>query len=66
MNYPCNIPNDDVYDELENWAPRPKENPPKKLDVPDDEDRVDRTMEMMAEEAAIYRKLLKDEQESPG
>ena len=62
-DYECN---DDVYDELENWAPRPsltKEKPPKKLEVLDDEDRVDRTPKMMADEAAIYRALLSEQNE---
>eukprot|EP00539_Tryblionella_compressa_P014732 CAMPEP_0178831824 /NCGR_PEP_ID=MMETSP0746-20121128/9662_1 /TAXON_ID=913974 /ORGANISM="Nitzschia punctata, Strain CCMP561" /LENGTH=106 /DNA_ID=CAMNT_0020494083 /DNA_START=1 /DNA_END=321 /DNA_ORIENTATION=- len=55
--------NDDVYDALEDWAPRVdmvKERT--NIDVPDDKDRVDRTMEMMAEEAAMYRRLLGDEE----
>jgi len=48
--------NDDVYDELEQWAPRsdmPKEK--LALEVPDDGDRKDRTTEQMGEEAATYR-----------
>ena len=51
--------NDDVYEELEMWAPRadmPKERT--NIEVPDDEDRVDRTVEMMADEAKLYRNLL--------
>jgi bis(5'-adenosyl)-triphosphatase len=55
--------NDDIYDALEAWAPRPEmkrqEQEPhqQKLNVPDDKDRVDRTSEMMEEEAAAYRTL---------
>ena len=51
--------NDDVYDELQAWAPRTElsQNKPA-LDVPEDLDRKDRTVEQMAEEAAIYRGLL--------
>lgn len=51
--------NDDVYDALEAWAPRsdmPKEK--STIEVPDDADRVDRTPEMMADEATSYRSLL--------
>jgi bis(5'-adenosyl)-triphosphatase len=53
--------NDDVYDALEQWAPRedlqalkPRTN----IDVPDDAERVDRTNEMMAEEAGWYRDII--------
>jgi bis(5'-adenosyl)-triphosphatase len=51
--------NDDVYDELQAWAPRHElsRNKPT-LDVPEDEDRKDRTSEQMVEEAAVYRSLL--------
>mmetsp|Transcript_28221 Transcript_28221/g.68675 ORF Transcript_28221/g.68675 Transcript_28221/m.68675 type:complete len:219 (+) Transcript_28221:258-914(+) len=57
--------NDQVYDELEAWAPTQRDAITKKesadnrdyLDVPDDEDRKDRTMEQMADEAAQYRKI---------
>lgn len=52
--------NDDVYDELQEWAPRQElsnsEKP--KLDVPEDADRQDRTTDQMAEEAASYRELM--------
>ncbi|KAG7373956.1 HIT-like domain containing protein [Nitzschia inconspicua] len=51
--------NDDIYEALEEWAPRidmVKERT--SIDVPDDKDRVDRTLDMMAEEAATYRRLL--------
>lgn len=48
--------NDDIYHELEEWAPRDefKRTTPK-LDVVDDSERKDRTSEEMAKEAAIYR-----------
>lgn len=57
--------NDDVYDELEAWAPTEamvKEKMKNKvgLEVPDDADRRDRTMKMMEDECMIYRKLLED------
>lgn len=51
--------NDDIYEALEEWAPRSdmvKERT--NIDVPEDEDRVDRTAQMMADEAAMYRRLL--------
>ncbi len=59
--------NDDIYDELEDWAPtddmslkkrQDKEKNGNQLEVPDDLDRRDRTMEEMENEAVIYRKLL--------
>lgn len=51
--------NDDIYDALEAWAPREDmKQAPAKLDVPDDADRVDRTPQAMAEEAAMYREIL--------
>jgi bis(5'-adenosyl)-triphosphatase len=51
--------NDQVYDELEDWAPREEFSMSKaKLDVPGDEDRKDRTEKEMAEEAAAYRTYL--------
>jgi bis(5'-adenosyl)-triphosphatase len=52
---------DDVYEELDQWAPRDELKETKMsggIDVPDDENRVDRTDEMMADEAALYRSLL--------
>ena len=51
--------NDDVYDELQDWAPRigDSDRTPK-LEVPEDEYRTDRTPEQMADEAAIYKMLL--------
>jgi bis(5'-adenosyl)-triphosphatase len=54
--------NDDIYDELEDWAPT-EASRLKKLDgkvelqVPDDEDRRDRTMEEMEMESSAYRVL---------
>ena len=53
--------NDDVYNELEQWAPRDdlsEKKPKTTIDVPDDAERVDRTYEMMAEEAAWYRNIV--------
>lgn len=51
--------NDDVYDEMQAWAPRAELSQHKPtLDVPEDEDRKDRTDEQMAQEAALYRSLL--------
>jgi len=56
--------NDDVYDALEAWAPTEAMAASKKktdIEVPDDADRVDRTPEMMADEAAMYRTILEKE-----
>lgn len=51
--------NDDVYDELQDWAPRKDITSEKtKLVVPQDGDRKDRTPDQMEEEASIYRSLL--------
>ncbi len=57
--------NDDVYDALEAWAPTEKmvqekaeEIAKNSLNVPDDDDRIDRTMQMMEDEAMAYRSLL--------
>ena len=59
--------NDDVYDELEAWAPTIKdaevkrqqqEKEARKLEVLDDADRRDRTMEQMEKEAEEYRRLM--------
>eukprot|EP00551_Chaetoceros_affinis_P016821 CAMPEP_0203702740 /NCGR_PEP_ID=MMETSP0091-20130426/40558_1 /ASSEMBLY_ACC=CAM_ASM_001089 /TAXON_ID=426623 /ORGANISM="Chaetoceros affinis, Strain CCMP159" /LENGTH=201 /DNA_ID=CAMNT_0050577041 /DNA_START=157 /DNA_END=762 /DNA_ORIENTATION=+ len=61
--------NDDVYDRLEEWAPsdkfvamkkEEKERNGNSLHVPDDEDRKDRTMKEMEDEALTYRSLLCD------
>ena len=52
--------NDDIYDQLEMWAPREEDSQKKKrLEVPDDDERKDRTIEEMAEEAKIYQALMK-------
>jgi bis(5'-adenosyl)-triphosphatase len=51
--------NDVIYEELEAWAPRADMPKPKtNIDVPEDDDRIDRTPERMADEAAAYRRLL--------
>ncbi|KAL3906942.1 MAG: hypothetical protein SGARI_003773 [Bacillariaceae sp.] len=51
--------NDDIYEALEEWAPRSDMNKAKtSIEVPDDADRVDRTPQMMADEAALYRRLM--------
>ena len=55
--------NDDVYDALEKWAPTEAmaaSKPTSDMAVPDDADRVDRTVEQMADEAALYRRLLEE------
>jgi len=52
--------NDDVYEELDAWAPTTALAAAKErtdVEVPDDADRRDRTPEQMAEEAALYRRL---------
>ncbi|KAL7500536.1 hypothetical protein ACHAWT_008357 [Skeletonema menzelii] len=51
--------NDDIYDQLEMWAPREEDSQKKKrLEVPDDSERKDRTIQEMAEEASIYKSLM--------
>ena len=66
--------NDDIYQDLEVWSPRPaspaantttppptnddKNTATASLAVPDDVARVDRTQQMMDEEAHFYRQLL--------
>ena len=53
--------NDDIYDQLETWAPREDIKKQRlKLDVPDDADRKDRTQQEMADEAAMYRAVLSE------
>ena len=50
--------NDDVYDSLEAWAPTEAMAASKEktdIEVPDDADRIDRTPQAMADEAALYR-----------
>lgn len=49
---------DDVYTELEEWAPRERQNVPHKMEVVSDQERRDRTKEEMANEAASYRETL--------
>ena len=54
--------NDDIYNALEEWAPRDEMSTKKpKLDVPEDSERMDRTVEEMAEEAAIYQSLITEQ-----
>lgn len=53
--------NDDIYDKLESWAPRDEMSIKKpKLDVPEDSERRDRTLEQMEEEAALYQSIISD------
>jgi len=50
--------NDDVYQELEEWAPRrDMKQAIAQLDVPEDEQRRDRTPQEMAKEAETYRRI---------
>lgn len=54
--------NDDVYDELQDWAPTvegmaKKKEAAQELEVPDDDDRKDRTMQQMVDEATEYRRI---------
>jgi bis(5'-adenosyl)-triphosphatase len=49
--------NDDIYQDLEEWAPRTELRHSIPLNVPDDEERRDRTRQEMAEEAANYRTI---------
>ena len=52
--------NDDIYDQLEAWAPRDDDSNSgrkTKLDVPEDSERRDRSVEEMTEEAAVYRRI---------
>ena len=52
--------NDDIYDELEAWAPRDekKSSGMSKFDVPEDSERRDRTIQEMAAESAMYKTLI--------
>jgi len=55
--------NDDVYDKLEDWAPtramcEEKQRNKVELEVPDDDDRKDRTTQMMEEESSLYKALM--------
>jgi bis(5'-adenosyl)-triphosphatase len=52
--------NDDIYEDLQNWAPRPemssrKDDDVPPLQVPNDSERRDRTVQEMAQEAQGYR-----------
>ena len=52
--------NDDIYDELEAWAPRDEKKSMgmSKFDVPEDSERRDRTLQEMAAESAMYKTLI--------
>ena len=50
--------NDDIYDALQEWAPRDDLRQRILLEVPEDADRRDRTSEEMANEAKMYRDAL--------
>lgn len=53
--------NDQIYTDLEEWAPRDELRAVNvKMDVPDDAARRDRTRQEMADEAALYRKIVQD------
>jgi len=55
--------NDDVYDALDAWAPTDRmamAKEPTDMEVPDDADRIDRTVRMMADEAALYQALFEE------
>ncbi|GMH50665.1 hypothetical protein TrRE_jg2374 [Triparma retinervis] len=47
--------NDQVYEELEGWGPWKGKGEGGGMEVPNDEDRKDRTGQMMADEAQTYR-----------
>jgi hypothetical protein len=50
--------NDDVYDRISEWAPQDELRvPSSRLVVADDKDRRDRTLQGMADEAAVYRNV---------
>jgi diadenosine tetraphosphate (Ap4A) HIT family hydrolase len=56
------FPNDQVFTAIERWAPSLKDELARPavaaLDIPNDADRKDRTFEMMAAEAGVYREIL--------
>lgn len=56
--------NDDIYQDIQDWAPKDTFRPKRssKLDVPDDENRRDRSAEEMAAEALLYRNILNNEE----
>ena len=56
--------NDDIYTDLETWAPREELKVETKLQVPEDNERRDRTRQEMADEAAVYRAILEEEKTS--
>jgi len=59
--YNVDTEGDEIYNKLENWAPRDGEKRIRpKLDVPDDNQRRDRTEKEMADEAAIYKSLINE------
>ena len=60
--YNTDTEGDEIYNKLENWAPRDgkKKSIRPKLDVPGDSERRDRTEKEMADEAAIYKSLIND------
>jgi len=60
--YNVDTEGDEIYNKLEEWAPRDgeKKSIRPKLDVPDDSERRDRTEKEMADEAAIYRSLINE------
>ena len=53
-------PNDQIYTDLEEWAPRDRSSKVK-LDVPDDAARRDRTRQEMADEASLYRQIVEQQ-----
>ena len=53
--------NDQIYTDLEEWAPRDELRVVHaKMDVPDDAARRDRTRQEMADEAALYRNIVRE------
>ena len=59
--YNTDTEGDEIYNKLENWAPRDTDKRVRpRLDVPDDSDRRDRTEKEMTDEAAIYRSLINE------
>ena len=59
--YNTDTEGDEIYNKLENWAPRDTEKRVRpRLDVPDDSERRDRTEKEMADEAAIYKSLINE------
>ena len=53
---------DQIHAEVEAWAPRPALQVPASelLQVPADAERRDRTSQEMADEAAVYRKIVEE------